>query len=264
VNLNPVATRPALRLPRSGRSGLILVGHGTRDEEGTRQFFELANVLAQSLDPMPVAPALLEFQSPTIAMAWTELAEQGVTHIHVAPLLLFAAGHAKQDIPSIIAESQLATPHITWSQSRPLSRHPALVALAVERGQTGLATSTASRSQRACVFVGRGSHDPCAQADTRVLAHIVGHRLGVACTSTAFYAMAKPDVPTVLDETAASGLYTEILVQPHLLFAGRLHQAIVKQVDEAAARHPHVRFMMADYLGPEPRVAQALAELALT
>lgn len=241
----------------------MLVGHGTRDEEGTRQFFELATVLEHSLAPMPVAPALLEFQSPTIGEAWTKLAECGVTHIHVAPLLLFAAGHAKQDIPSIVVESQLATPEITWSQSRPLSRHPALVELAVQRGQATVAKCEAPLSRRACVFVGRGSHDPCAQADTRVLAHIVGHRLDVSQTSTAFYAMAKPDVPTVLDETAASGRYTEIVVQPHLLFAGRLHQAIVKQVDEAASRHPHVRFLMSDYLGPEPRVARAIAELSL-
>ena len=158
----------------------MLVGHGTRDEEGTRQFFELADVLAQTLDPMPVAPALLEFQTPTIGEAWTRLVESGVTHIHVAPLLLFAAGHAKQDIPSIVVESQLATPEITWSQSRPLSRHPALVELAVQRGQAAVAKCEAPRSQRACVFVGRGSHDPCAQADTRVLAHIVGHRLEVS------------------------------------------------------------------------------------
>lgn len=241
----------------------MLVGHGTRDEDGTRQFFELADVLAQSLDPMPVAPALLEFQSPTIGEAWKQLVESGVTHIHVAPLLLFAAGHAKQDIPSIVAESHLATPEITWSQSRPLSRHRAIVDLAIERGQVAVANCETPRLQRACVFVGRGSHDPCAQADTRVLAHIVGHRLDVAQTITAFYAMAKPDLPTVLDAAAASGRYTEIVVQPHLLFAGRLHQAVVKQVEEAALKHPHVRFLMSDYLGPEPRVARAIAELSL-
>ena len=100
---------------QSGRNhrGVMLVGHGTRDEVGTRQFFELGERLAERLNPQPVVSCLLEFQQPTIPQAWSQLVEQGVEHIDVAPLLLFAAGHAKQDIPQIIAECRRKNPGVS-------------------------------------------------------------------------------------------------------------------------------------------------------
>ncbi len=256
--MNLVSRRDAAMQDRRVHESVMLVGHGTRDEEGTRQFFALSDRLAELIAPAPVAPALLEFQSPTIEEAWGQLVASGATHISVAPLLLFSAGHAKQDIPGIVAHCQLRTPHVTWSQSRPLSRHPAVIDLSVERGRAAVSICTSPRSGRALVFVGRGSHDPCAQADTRLLGHLVGHRLQVAATFTAFYAMAEPSVPAVLDLVASCGHYRDIIVQPHLLFAGRLHEAIVKQTAEAALRHPHMHFHLADYLGPQSAIAQAI------
>lgn len=240
--------------------GFLLIGHGTRDTAGTQQFFQLAALLEQQLCPEPVAAALLEFQSPTIAEAWQQLVDRGVDHIDVAPLLLFAAGHAKQDIPEIIHRCQQQTPHITWTQSRPLSRHPAVIELALKRAWGALARCQAGQQRRAFVLVGRGSHDPCAQADTRVLAALLGHRLPVAHSATAFYAMAQPDVPNVLNKLATCGQFDEIIIQPHLLFAGRLHQAILKQVDSAAQQHQAIQFYVADYLWPDPLVAQAIVQ----
>ncbi len=236
----------------------MLVGHGTRDEQGTRQFFELTELLAALVRPMSVAPALLEFQSPTIQEAWQQLVDSGASHVMVAPLLLFSAGHAKDDIPQIVASCQRQSPFVTWSQSRPLSRHPSMVALAVQRGREIMVQCNAPPEQRLLVFVGRGSHDPCAQADTRLFGELVGHRLDVEHTVTAFYAMASPNVATVLNAVADSGRYREIIVQPHLLFAGRLHQAILDQVAEAALRYPNLRFLTAGYLGPDQLVAQAI------
>jgi sirohydrochlorin cobaltochelatase len=109
-------------------------------------------------------------------------------------------------------------------------------------------------------MVGRGSHDPCAQADMRVLAEIVGHRALAAYVTTAFYAMAEPRVPSVLDELAGSGRFDTIVVQPHLLFAGRLFQAILNLVREASIRHPRIQWLHSDYLGPDQLVAQAIQD----
>ncbi len=237
--------------------GLLLIGHGTRDDEGTRQFLELARTLAELAGPTPVEPALLEFQNPTIDQAWMKLVDRGVTHIDVAPLLLFAAGHAKQDIPEIIAGLQTRSPQVRWSQSRPLSRQRTLVELALERASEALLGCQSPPKQCAFVLVGRGSFDPCAQADTRVLAELIGHRLQVAATATAFYAMASPDVPSVLDQVASLGV-RNVVVQPHLLFEGSLHQAVLRQAREAADRHRNIQFRVSRYLGPDPRVAEAI------
>ena len=236
------------------KTGVMLVGHGTRDETGTQQFFELGERLAEAMGEMPVVACLLEFQEPTIPQAWDQLVQRGVQHIHVAPLLLFAAGHAKRDIPDLIAQCQ--TPSITCDQSGPLSRHASIIELISQRisktcGDRNLETT-------ALVMVGRGSYDPCAQADMRVLTAVVAARNRFAHVATAFYAMAQPKLPDVLDRVAGLDGIETVVVQPHLLFEGRLYQAIKKQVAEAAERSKTVNFLTGDYLGPEPQVAQAI------
>ena len=236
----------------------MLVGHGTRDDEGTQQFFQLGERLAERLGPQPVEVALLEFQRPTISDAWTRLVRQGVQHIHVAPLLLFAAGHAKQDIPHIVRECQAATSGVSFDQARPISRHRSMVQLVSRRIGDTLALSAAGSSSTALVMVGRGSTDPCAQADMKVLSEVVSRRIDVAEVFTAFYAMADPPLPEVLDYVANSGRFSAVVGHPHLLFTGRLYEAISRQVDQASTRFADIQFRLSSYLGPDPLVADAI------
>ena len=237
----------------------MLVGHGTRDQLGTQQFFQLGEKLADLLSPLPVESCLLEFQIPTIADAWQTLADAGVEHVRVAPLLLFAAGHAKQDIPAAIERCR-AKALMTLDQSRPISRHADLISLVRKRiGETLHAGAIRDDERTALVMVGRGNRDPCAQADMRVLSEIIGRGFTFGRVSTAFYAMAEPPLPEVLDRIAESGRYRHIVIHPHLLFAGRLYDAIGKQISDAAERHPAARFHLGHYLGPEIEIAQAIA-----
>lgn len=242
------------------KPGVLLIGHGTRDDLGTQEFFQLGELLSKRCGSLPVESALLEFQSPTIPEGWNALVERGATHIHVAPLLLFAAGHAKSDIPDMIGQCQSDSQFVTTDQSRPLSRHPSIVQLAVQRIGSALEVNNVDPKRTAVVMVGRGSFDPCASADMRVLSEIVGTRLGLSNAWTAFYAMAEPRLPNVLREVAITGRFDKILVYPHLLFHGRLYQAIVKQTEEAAAEFPALEFKCTGYLGSNALVADAIAD----
>ena len=241
-------------------SAVILVGHGTKDDDGTREFFELGERLAEQLAPLPVRSSLLEFQRPTISEAWTELVQQGATRIHIAPLLLFAAGHAKQDIPQIVAACRSQTPHVSSDQAKPISRHRSILDLVVGRVSDTLRPLEIRRESTALVMVGRGNRDPCAQADMRVLSEVVSRRVDVARVETAFYAMAEPSLPVVLQQLAQNGRYKTIVVHPHLLFAGRLFQAISRQVEQTAESFANVDFQLSPYLGPDRRVADAIAD----
>ncbi|KAA5540549.1 sirohydrochlorin chelatase [Roseiconus nitratireducens] len=244
---------------------MLLIGHGTRDETGTEEFLALADVLARRVAPLPVAPALLEFQKPTIREAWDSLVQCGATHIRVAPLLLFAAGHARQDIPAEISACAERTPGVIHSQSEPLSRAPSIVDLLVERiTHTASDLSVDRRESVTLVMVGRGSHDPCAGSDMRVLGEVTARRAGFSNHAVAFYAMAEPRLPKVLDQVASDSRTQTVLVQPHLLFHGRLYDAIAGQVREAADRHPDVRFGMGGYLGATEEVAEAVRRRAFS
>jgi sirohydrochlorin cobaltochelatase len=240
--------------------GVLLIGHGTRDPVGMDQFFELGSKLQHRLGDTPVEVAVLEFGPPTIPQAWQRLVERGVAHIQVAPLLLFAAGHAKQDIPRIIDECQARGTHVSCERSLPLSRHRSIVDLVVRRIASVQQELATAPSRTAVVMVGRGSHDPCAQADMRLLTEVAGRRFEAATMRTAFYAMAEPRLPEVLDRVAASGRFDGVAVYPHLLFEGRLYRAIIDQCNEAAQLHPKVRIVTSRLLGPDAMVADAIAE----
>ncbi|TWU34505.1 sirohydrochlorin chelatase [Novipirellula artificiosorum] len=243
--------------------GVLLVGHGTRDSIGTEQFFQLAELLKRQLPSIPVEPCLLEFQSPSIAEGWDRLGRQRVTDVRVAPLLLFAAGHAKSDIPGLVQQCQATTPGVSFSFARPISRHPAIIELVCDRLQHSIDAMERPAERMALVMVGRGSYDPCAQADMRVLSEIVANRLAVTNRATAFYAMAEPRLPRVLKQIATSITARQsgesILVHPHLLFEGRLFHAIAQQVDEVRDQFPDVTIHLSQYLGPDRQVAQAIA-----
>jgi len=238
--------------------GVLLIGHGTRDAIGTEQFLQLGRLLADRLSPVPVEACLLELQPPTIADGWHRLVDHGVKRVHAVPLLLFAAGHAKSDIPAELTKCQLTTPGTSWNQSKPLSRAAELVALSLRRIDEAIEQSSLVPHSSALVMVGRGSHDPCAQADMRVFTECVAAKRGFKVRRTVFYAMAKPTLPESLDELAALGEISDVLIQPHILFEGSIHQSIRSIVDEARSRHSNIRFWCSSYLGPEPELVDAL------
>jgi len=264
--------------------GVLLVGHGTRDRKGTDQFFSLSQRLAVVLrDQAVVAPCLLEFQEPTISDAWATLISGKCRRVVVAPLLLFAAGHAKSDIPDEVAAARRCLPgseSVDVSFCPPISRQAAMVNAVRNRLVESLEgfrieqDDEQARNGRstAIVMVGRGSRDVCATSDMRLLSEItvngkserqlsLASRYGIARDGlhTTFYAMAEPRLPETLDRVAASGRFDQIVVQPHLLFSGRLFDAIERQVDEAATKHSHVQFRLSAYLGPTEMVARAMA-----
>jgi len=259
-------TNDQRQMTNDKRRGVLLVGHGTRDARGTSQFFELSERLIEHLPGLRVEPCLLEFQSPTIPEAWDRLLEREVAKICVAPLLLFAAGHAKQDIPEMVLESHIRRPDIEVTGARPISRHPAIIELACSHLRHALGQQQISANEVTLVTVGRGSYDPCAQADMRMLGAIIASKLSIDDHHNAFYAMAEPKLPDVLEQIASSSArqpsnsVRSILVHPHLLFDGRLYQAIQKQIVEFRMKNPGISIHLSSYLGADKLVAQAMAD----
>lgn len=256
---------PARRLPPG--TGVLVVGHGTADAVGAAETRQVAESVAQLLQATPVQLGFLEVIGPTIADGLARLAEAGCRDVVAAPLLLFAAGHAKRDVPEAITAAA-AVHGLRVVQADPLGCHPAILKLSGRRRREAVAGAAALlASETAIVFIGRGSSDPSAglQLEGFAAASLDGTEqpghLGLG-----FVAAARPTLREALDEAAdpSRGELRRILVQPHLLFRGHVEDQVTAAVREARERFPHLEWVQVGRLGPDPLVAEALVDRVVT
>lgn len=263
--------------PLPASAGLLLVGHGTRDPQGQAEFLALAATLERALAPRPVVACFLELVQPAIADGVRMLLAAGATQIVVAPVLLFAAGHARRDIPAAVVAALRGVRGVTWHQTPAFGCHELLLALAARRASEALerhsqqdltAGATEHRDDSAMlVLVGRGSLDRRATAEMIRFGELLSRHAHLASARVdqlrvAFVAMADPPLPAVL-AAATTGPWRRVVVQPHLLFQGELLLAIGRAAQDAARAAPHQRWVVAQHLGPDPVVARLVAELAV-
>lgn len=231
--------------------GLLLVGHGTRSADGTRQFLDLAGQLAEAVSPAAVEPACLELQQPDIATGVRRLVERGVSAIVVCPLLLFAAGHAKDDVPGAIAAALARygmADRIEVVQAGHLGCHPSLVELSRQRFLELLANAApVAADSTALLMVGRGSSDTAATAEMHRFANLRHDSSLAAETRVAFVAKASPPLADMLADLAG-GPYQRVVVQPHLLFAGEIADSIRRQVAEIAGQNVGQQWLVSPLL----------------
>src|SRR3546814_11761700 len=84
----------------TGETGVLVCGHGSRDADAIREFEAVAAGLRTRLPEYPVEHAFLEFATPVIRTGLDALHARGVRHVLAVPGMLFAAGHAQNDLPS--------------------------------------------------------------------------------------------------------------------------------------------------------------------
>ena len=90
----------------TNKLGVMLCGHGSRDQIAVKEFAILADRLTEKLPSYHVDYGYLEFATPIIRDGLNALKAKGVTNILAIPGMLFAAGHAKNDIPSVLNNYQ--------------------------------------------------------------------------------------------------------------------------------------------------------------
>lgn len=253
---------------KSSAVGLLLVGHGTRSERGRAECSELAELVAARAPEIPTQLSYLELAEPTIDQSVGKLADAGVRHLIVMPLLLFAAGHAKRDIPDAVERAVQGYPSLSIIHLPHFGCQPEVVELSAERfSEVGQPTPTkmnlAGRdhptdSETALVLVGRGSHDAEATAEMHRFASLRVERTPVGREAVCFLAMAEPRLEATLEEITSQG-WRRIVVQPHLLFHGDLLDRLHAAVGSARQRCPDREWLVAEHLGPAPQLARLIA-----
>ena len=240
--------------------GVLICGHGSRNRLAVEEFAQMVEALRPKLAPMPVEHGYLEFARPILRDGLESLRQQGVTRVLAIPAMLFAAGHAKNDIPSVL-NTFTAETGLPIDYGRELGVDRLMVAAAGARVSECLESnpSPVPLSGTLLVVVGRGSSDPDANSNVAKVTRMLVEGFGFGWGETVYSGVTFPLVEPGLRQLVKLGFH-RIVVVPYFLFSGVLVSRIRQHTERVAADHPEVDFLSAGYLGQHPLVVDTFKE----
>mgnify|MGYP001409517447 FL=1 len=240
--------------------GVLICGHGSRNRLAVEEFAQMVEALRPKLAPMPVEHGYLEFARPILRDGLESLRRQGVTRVLAIPAMLFAAGHAKNDIPSVL-NTFTAETGLPIDYGRELGVDRLMVAAAGARVRECLESnpSPVPLAETLLVVVGRGSSDPDANSNVAKVTRMLVEGFGFGWGETVYSGVTFPLVEPGLRQLVKLGFH-RIVVVPYFLFSGVLVSRIRQHTERVAADHPEVDFLSAGYLGQHPLVVDTFKE----
>ncbi|MEL7253829.1 MAG: sirohydrochlorin chelatase [Pseudomonadota bacterium] len=243
-------------MTKPSKTGIMICGHGSRAKSAEEEFALLAKGLRARYPDLPVEYGFLEYSAPNIHMGLDRLRDAGVDEIVAVPGMLFAATHAKNDIPSVLTTYGEKNPGITVRYGRELGLHPQMIAAFEARILEALGMDHVHDGDlydTMLVVVGRGTSDTLANAEAARITRIVTENLGFGWSETVYSGVTYPSVGRGLEMALKLG-YKKIVVAPYFLFSGKLISRIYNYVDRVAETAPDVTFMKAHYLADQDHV----------
>ncbi|MDX1424007.1 MAG: sirohydrochlorin chelatase [Kiloniellales bacterium] len=241
--------------------GVMVCGHGSRDEEAVAEFASVARGIRERLPQYPVESGFLEFATPIIRDGLDKLRAAGCRRVLAVPGMLFAAGHAKNDIPSVLSTYEAQHPQMAIDYARELALDAKLINASADRIREALAAAgdDVPPHETLLTVVGRGASDPDANSNVAKVMRLLWEGFGFGWGETAYSGVTFPLVGPGLEHAAKLG-YRRIVVFPYFLFTGILVKRIYDETDRVAARHPEIEFVKAPYLKDHPLVLDSFAE----
>jgi sirohydrochlorin cobaltochelatase len=246
------------------KTGVMICGHGSRAQSAVDEFRTLADALPAHLpSDWEVDYGYLEFANPVLRDGLDRLRAKGCDRILAVPGMLFAAMHAKNDIPTVL-NTYAAQHGVEVRYGRELGVDPKMIAAAGDRVAQAVARANAAYGEvplhETClVVIGRGASDPDANGNVAKIARMLWEGMGFGWCETGYSGVTFPLVEPCLTHVARLG-YRRVVVFPYFLFSGILIDRIYGFTDQVAAAHPDIQWVKADYLGTHPKVLETFAE----
>ena len=242
--------------PKNGTPpALLVVGHGSRDPRGAKEFHELLALIRGRNPHLSIEGGFIELSRPPISECVDRLAEGGARSVAAVPLMLLAAGHVKDDIPATLVREKLSHPGINFNYGRALGIRPELLELMEDKVSAVVPEN--EKEETAVLVVGRGSSDPDANSDLSKIARLFYEGRRYPVVEGAYVSMTPPDVAAGLERCRRLGA-KRVAVFSYFLFTGVLEERIREQSEVFAAENPDVEVRYAGYFGPSERVAELL------
>ncbi len=235
--------------------GILIIGHGSRNSHAISEFATLVESIKSFFPSVPFEYGYLEFSLPTITQALDSLREKSVEKVIAIPAMLFAAGHAKNDIPSVLNTYSVKT-GLEIVYGRELGIDNCMISAAGERVKEAIDLSPQFPIDKTMlVVVGRGSSDPDANSNVSKITRMLVESIGFAWGETVFSGVTFPLVEPGLRQLTKLG-FKRIIIFPYFLFSGVLVSRIRKYVQIVSLDNPAIEFINSSYLGDHPKVVE--------
>ena len=209
--------------------GVMVCGHGSRDSDAIREFNSVAHGLRERLPQYDVESGFLEFAKPIIRDGLDKLRARGNKLVLAVPGMLFAAGHAKDDIPSVLSTYEAQYPNMEIRYGRDLGIDSKMMRAAADRIQSALdqAGNHISKHETLLLVVGRGASDPDANSNIAKITRMLWEGFGFGWGETAYSGVTFPLTEPALEHATRLG-FKRIIVFPYFLFTGILVKAYLR------------------------------------
>jgi sirohydrochlorin cobaltochelatase len=241
-------------MPEQGtnETAVLIVGHGTREFEGTYAFLELVSSVQKQIRSY-VQPAFLEIAAPSVPEGFEHCLSTGAKRLLVIPFFLFGGLDVKKKLPEVLEQTHTKNPQLAVTFSSPIGPARRIVEILKERLSS--AVDSASSSDTAVLLIARGSSDQDAIAEMDKVRDRFAQASGLQSVRHAFVDTASPSIPDGI-RACLSPQIKKIVVLPYLLFPG----IMLKRIVEAVQSHGKTEIVVANCLGPHPKLTELLLE----
>lgn len=238
---------------------VLLIGHGSREPSGNEEFLRFAEEARSHLGPGPVESCFIELASPLVPESLDRCVDLGARRVIALPVILFAAGHVKVELPHELDEAKARHPSVEFLYGSHLGLHPLLLEILEERLSELEARFPGPPEETAILVVERGSSDPDANGEVCKLGRLLWESKRYPWVDVCFIGITSPSLPEGLARCRALGA-RRIFVLPYFLFTGVLVPRINRLSAEFAAAHPDVEVKVGEHLGGHTNIFKLLVE----
>jgi len=232
----------------------LLAGHGSIIKASGEAMVRLADTLReQGITPI-VEAGFINYSVPTFVEAVTRCANHGATRIIVQPYLLIDGYFSQILIPRLIKEAASARPDLNFLVTGTLGFHSSLVELAQHRAITALTDNSLDGTGLLVLAHGTstaGANEPIERLASSLEKTFVEVAIGYIETNT-------PTIPEAADDLVARGVERIVALPYFLQFGGHVTEDLPTQVDSLRQRHLDTTYVLAEYLGFDPLLANVV------
>lgn len=234
----------------------VYIGHGSRTDEGNKQFISFIEKVMEKTSMPVTAYGFLENAEPYAMEAVESCIRKGASEITVIPVLLLPGIHANVDIPEILEKVKEKHRDVNIRYGEPIGNNSIMVEIVEDRlREKGFTGSL----EEGILLVGHGSRDPQAAAEFEKLAMNLQDKTASAIHPA--YITAPPFYVEKVSELMESSLRT-IYLLPYLLFTGGFAVKMEERTKEFSMLSSPKEVVVCEPIGFDDRLQALLVKKA--